>query len=101
MLRGFFNDNLGMPFIVGMNSNFEQNSKLYHDSYKVYVNSDFIGYKTLLAQNENIKDVEKYLRGNGFENFTAKVIGGECYIKSVGRETQDLKDTLGVYLNTR
>ncbi|HHW30270.1 MAG TPA: hypothetical protein GXX20_01130 [Clostridiaceae bacterium] len=76
-------------------------SKISHDSYKVYVNNDYVGDKILFGQNEKIEDLEKYLKNQGFENFSTELIGNQYFIKPAEDEYYDMKNTLNVYLHTK
>lgn len=93
----------GFPFFLNNLADREQNngSKMIHDAYRVYVNNDYVGDKVLVAQNEKVEDVEKYLKNAGFDNFTARLVGNEYIIDSPGNETADMKTTLAVYFNNR
>lgn len=97
------NNFYGLPFLTNNLVDREQNngSKIVHDSYKVFVNNDYVGDKVLVAQNEKIEDVEKYLRNTGFDNFSTKLTGNNYSISSEGTETADMKTTLSVYLHNR
>jgi homoserine acetyltransferase len=104
MFGGGINNNFyGFPvFLLALNGeNRDNGSKLEHDTYRVYVNRDYVGDKTLVAQNEKIEDVEKYLRNKGFDHFSTRLDGNEYVISSQGTETMDMKDTLRIYLNMR
>jgi hypothetical protein len=101
--RGSQNDYIGFPFFFSVARSGEEQSvsKLAHDSYQVYVNNHYVGNKVLIAQNEKIEDVEKYLKNTGFENFSTKIEGNQYKINSQGTESEDLRDTLSVYLHNR
>lgn len=90
-------------FLLGAidNSEILESSKIAHDSYRVFVNNDYVGNKILLAQNEKIEDLEKYLKNNGFKNFSTKLIGNQYIIDSAEDESYDMKNTLNIYLQTR
>lgn len=93
----------GFPFLTNNLLDREQNNgtKIGHDSYRVYVNKDYVGDKVLVAQNEKIDDVEKYLKNIGFTNFSTKLDGNSYMINSEGSETGDMISTLNVYLRNR
>lgn len=102
-----FNDNynnnyVGFPFLFGTNPNAGGgNTKLSEDAYRVFVNNDYVGSKTLYSPVESIDDVSKFLNNQGFTNFTSNLNGDQYVIHSSGNEAHDLKETLHVYLNNR
>ena len=103
MVGGYDNDYLGLPVIYSLDSNNFNNSqgRLLHDSYRVYVNDDFLGNKQLITQGEKIEDVDSYLKNQGFHDFKANLSGNEYKISVEGIQTKDVKDTLAMYLNNR
>lgn len=76
-------------------------NKISHYIYRVFVNSDYVGNKVLLAQNEQIESLEKYLKSKGFKNFSTKLTGNEYVIKPIDGDSHDMKNVLEVYLQTR
>jgi hypothetical protein len=100
MYGNFQNNYFGFPVVFKNNAG-DNNSKLSEDAYRVYVNNDYVGSKTLYSTVESIEDVGKYLSNQGFHNFTSDLNGDQYVIHSNGNETHDLKETLNVYLNNR
>lgn len=97
MDNAFFN----FPFLGTTNSFIEDlNTKLNHDRYEVYVNGDFIGFKTLLTQNETVSDVNDFLHEQGFRAFKGNEDGDHYEIEALDSEEQ-IKQALQVYLQTR
>jgi len=90
-----------MPLAAAnVNSHLEDNeTKIPHDSYDVYVNGDYVGKKTLLEQNEDISDLAKYLKNKGYFQVAEKLDGDHYYITT--DKDQEIKELLGVYLNIR
>ncbi|WEG13054.1 hypothetical protein PU629_01470 [Pullulanibacillus sp. KACC 23026] len=74
--------------------------KLEHDRYEVYVNGDFVGIKTLLTQNEEVTDLNDFLREQGIKAFQAKT-NGDHYEIHTDKMEEPIKDALQVYLQTR
>lgn len=91
----------GFLFGAVDNSDIFDSSKISHDTYKVFVNNDYVGEKVLFAQNEKIEDLEKYLKNKGFENFSTKLIGNQYVINPSEDELYDMKNTLNIYLRTK
>lgn len=92
--NGFF------PILINRRDS-DGGEKLYHDSYEVYVNKDYVGRKTLIAQNESVKDIENHLRLEGFRNFNTNLSGNQVLINSSTDEAKDIKRNLSVYLSIR
>jgi hypothetical protein len=91
----------GLLFGMIDGEDMQGSTKIAHDSYRIFVNNDHVGNKVLLAQNEKIDDLEKYLKNKGFENFSTDLIGNEYTIYPSESQLYDMKNTLEVYLNTR
>lgn len=100
---GFDNEFLGVPLLFGLVNNNDEYSKdkLDHDSYKVYVNDDYIGSKTLVSTIEKIDDVSKYLKTQGCSDFSSRLVGNEYSIKCSASDSKNIKDNLQVYLSNR
>ncbi|NLZ47446.1 MAG: hypothetical protein GX895_01440 [Clostridiales bacterium] len=89
------------PFVINANNNEDQYSKMAHDEYEVYVNDDFIGHKTLVAQGEKVEDIEDYLKTQGFRNFHTKLEGNVYNIHCVEEDSKHMKEVLAIYLRIR
>lgn len=93
------NGELGIPPV---NLDMYSDMKNAHDHYKVYVNGDFVGDKTILAQNEDIFDIENYLSQQGFADFSTELDGDHFIISTENpADAQAMKDALSVYLQIR
>lgn len=90
-----------LPFVVNSKSDEDQYTKMAHDEYKVYVNDDFVGHKTLIAQTENVEDLDHYLKTQGFRNFHSKTMGNVYKIDCVEDDSRHMKEVLSVYLKIR
>lgn len=88
------------PFLGTTNMLSESQTKLSHDRYEVYVNGDFVGFKSLLTQNETLDDVNDFLYEQGYQNFNAESFGDHYDIQTDGSD-EKLKQALQVYLQTR
>lgn len=78
------------------------NTKLSHDSYHVFVNGDFVGNKVLVAQSEQVNDVDTYLQHNGFDDFKSKLEGDHLLIEMPDSEQSEaVKKQLNAYLSIR
>ncbi|MGM0845568.1 MAG: hypothetical protein ACQEUT_11365 [Bacillota bacterium] len=86
-------------FVTNNFSN-EEEMKLHHDSYEIYVNKDFLGKKTLLNQSDKLTDVDDFLRSNGIESFESSLEGDHYYITPHEKKDQLVK-ALEVYLKNR
>lgn len=74
----------------------------FHDSYRVYVNGDYVGNKTLVAESERIHDLESHLCNAGYEEFHMDVSGSTINIITTNENTsQNIKENLKVYLRLR
>lgn len=93
------NGELGIPPV---NLNMYSDMKIAHDRYEVYVNADLVGDKTILTQNEDIFDIEHYLKAQGFEGFSTELDGDHFIIGTENpAEAAAMKKALEVYLNIR
>ncbi|MFD1678132.1 hypothetical protein [Alicyclobacillus fodiniaquatilis] len=91
-----------IPFITPYQLELEQNSKLAHDQYEVYVNDDFVGHKVLLTQSEEIDDVSAYLHRCDFDDFKTNLDGDHYNIFVEDTELADqIKAQLNAYLSIR
>lgn len=99
--NNLFNSNGAFPVFLSSGEFDDNNPKLAHDCYDIYVNRDYVGTKTLIAQNETPKDVESYLKKQGFHNFDASIDAGNILINSSEQEADNIKRNLNVYLNIR
>lgn len=93
------NGNGTFPFFA-FNSMEVADTKLNHDRYEVYVDGDFIGYKTLLTQNEDLNDIHFFLNEHGFQNFEVHE-DGDHYEIQTHASSEKLKQALQVYLQNR
>lgn len=91
--------NPGFPYIPILS---DVDTKMNHDSYEVYVNKNYVGNKTLVAQGENIYDVADYLKEQGFDRFNSHLTGNSFSIEVDNREeSKKMKETLSAYLQIR
>lgn len=73
--------------------------KLQDDRYEIYVNDEFVGYKTLLNQSDSIEDVDDFLKQQGTKEFTGQLDGNHYYIQT--NDANNVKDVLRVYCHNR
>lgn len=99
--NGFYDSNGAFPLMLNPGNLQDNNMKMAHDCYEVYVNGDYVGRKALIVQGENAKDVESYLKEQGFHNFNTKIQADNIIINSIADEASDIKRNLNVYLNIR
>jgi hypothetical protein len=97
MTGQFENQTLGFSYVT--NNNFETNTKLSEDRYEIYVNDDFVGYKTLFNSNDKLNDVNDFLTSQGIKNFQTQLEGDHYYVRAT--ETDKIKDALNVYCHNR
>lgn len=90
-----------LPFTMGVNEDGDKFSKMTHDKYEVYVNDDFVGHKTLVAQTEKVEDIDDYLKTQGFKNFSSVLEGNLYKINCVEVDSRRMKEVLSVYLKIR
>ncbi|WP_031219307.1 hypothetical protein, partial [Alicyclobacillus acidoterrestris] len=68
---------------------------------RVYLNDQFIGYKTLLKQVESPDDITSYLERNNVSGFTADAKDDHYKISVADDEVaHDIRHHLTAYLNT-
>ena len=107
MFNGFGNDIgngggngfLGIPFILSRNGH--DSTNLEEDSYRVYLNNDYVGSKVLYSQIEKIEDLSRYLQNQGFNDFNTKLDGNHYSIHAEGLDAKHMKETLQVHLHNR
>ncbi|GGE28903.1 hypothetical protein GCM10011391_04330 [Pullulanibacillus camelliae] len=80
-----------------VNINAEDDTKLMHDRYEVYVNDDYIGNKTLIAQNEQIEDLNRFLNEQGLYEFSSDFEGDHVSIVS-DTQADRIKEALHIHL---
>lgn len=97
MHNTFDNQGLGLA-ITAINLD-NSNSKLSEDRYEVYVNNDFVGYKTLFNESDRLADVDDFLKSQGVLNFSSELDGDHYKIKA--DESSRVKDILNVYCQNR
>lgn len=97
---GFNNMNtVGIPFLTNGS---DEATKMAHDAYQVYVNNEFVGSKILLAANEEVQDIDNFLKQRGFFDFGSS-LDGNRYILQTDDAFQEKKmvENLQVYLQIR
>ncbi|MBC8059663.1 MAG: hypothetical protein H7Y18_03255 [Clostridiaceae bacterium] len=98
---GWNNNSGGIPFYTGIDYGKDEGI-INHDSYEVYVNGDYVGNKSLLAQGEEISDIDKHLQLEGFRTFDEEVMGNHVDINTNDlEEARRIKQNLNVYLRIR
>ncbi|NLM34405.1 MAG: hypothetical protein GX206_03115 [Clostridiales bacterium] len=90
-----------LPFVMNAKNDEDQYTKIAHDKYEVYVNDDFVGHKTLIAQTEKVEDIDDYLKSQGFRNFRSELEGNIYNINCVEEDSSRMKEVLSVYLKIR
>lgn len=98
---GFNNMNtVGIPFLT--NGPDDDGMKQAHDAYQVYVNKEFVGSKILLAANEEVQDIDNFLKQRGFFDFDS-TLDGNRYTLQTNDAFQEKKmvENLQVYLQIR
>lgn len=85
---------------TNLNDNHEFKNK--QDRYDIYVNKDYVGQKMMFAQNEEIYDVEDFLKEQGVNDFQTELDGDHFHFQTDNdAESQAMKEVLGVYLQSR
>jgi hypothetical protein len=88
-----------MPMnLVNLDS--ESDVKLNEDQYEVYVNENFVGYKTLKNQGEDLTDIDDFLRNQKLNDFSSSVEGDHYKIQS-NEQANDITNALSVYFTNR
>jgi hypothetical protein len=75
------------------------NTKLSEDRYEIYVNNEFIGYKSLKNVSDDLSDVDDFLKSQGINEFQSQLNGDHYLISAT--ETERIKDILNVYCQNR
>jgi hypothetical protein len=78
----------------------EEEMKLHHDQYEVYVGDDFVGSKTLHNQTDKLSDIDDFLRNNGMDSFQTSLKGDHYTIKPNDKADKIVK-ALEVYFKNR
>jgi hypothetical protein len=78
----------------------EEEIKLQHDQYEVYVGDDFVGSKTLLNQADKLSDIDDFLRSNGMDSFQTSLEGDHYTIKP-NEKADKIVRALEVYFKNR
>lgn len=90
---------LAFPFVPSFEN---YNLKDAHDSYRVFLNGDYIGEKVLLSQGEDVTDIEDFLKSRGFKNVKTHLEGNQySIIAEDAEEAHQIKNNLNVYLHLR
>lgn len=95
-MQGTGNVFVGLGFL----NHQDNDTKLNHDRYEVYVNGDYVGQKPLLTASEDISSVNDFLHAQGYNNFIAQLDGDHYNIQSDHKD-HELKQALKIYLHSR
>ncbi|WP_062356706.1 hypothetical protein [Bacillus kwashiorkori] len=87
-----------LPFLT--NNDEINTAKLNEDRYELYVNGDFVGYKTLLNQADDVTDIDSFLKQQGITSFTTE-LSGDHYLIETADDAEKLKDILKIYCQNR
>lgn len=88
------------PFITNLTD--DNDLKERYESYRVFVNSDFVGEKQLVSQNEEgVSAIKSYLDSRGFEDVDIEAEGNEINVSADNEREEDIKRHLSVYLSIR
>jgi hypothetical protein len=74
-------------------------SKLSEDRYEIYVNGDFVGYKTLFNVSDYLSDVDNFIKSQGNIEFKSQLDGDHYNIQT--EESERIKEILDVYCQNR
>ncbi|MFD2443605.1 hypothetical protein ACFSO7_06335 [Bacillus sp. CGMCC 1.16607] len=94
---GFENQALGLA--ITANNSTDNITKLSDDRYEIYVNDDFIGFKTLSNVTDTLDDVDDFLNSQGINGFQSHLDGD--HYKIISYDTDRIKDVLKVYCHNR
>ncbi|MHC0037121.1 hypothetical protein [Pseudoneobacillus sp. C159] len=97
MSEPFQNQSLGLA-ITSMDLSGDD-SNLNEDRYEIYVNNDFIGYKTLLNASDELRDVDDFIKRQGLKNFQTEQHGDHYHIRT--DEVERMKAIIDVYCQNR
>jgi hypothetical protein len=88
-----------LGYALTKNNDSDANAKLSEDRYEIYVNNDFIGYKSLMNTSDDLSDVDDFLKSQGIKEFQSQLDGDHYHISA--SETERIKDVLSVYCQNR
>jgi hypothetical protein len=74
-------------------------TKLSGDRYEIYVNEDFVGYKTLFNVSDSLTDVDDFLKTQGVQNFSSELDGD--HYKIIADEANRIREILDIYCQNR
>ncbi|WP_442599584.1 hypothetical protein [Neobacillus sp. D3-1R] len=86
-------------FGIATNNTANGATKLSEDRYEIYVNEDFVGYKSLHNVSDQISDVDDFIKSQGIVEFKGQLEGDHYYIN--GENPERLKDILSIYCRNR
>ncbi|WP_421385148.1 hypothetical protein ACOJQI_10395 [Bacillus salacetis] len=78
----------------------EDEMKLQHDQYQVYVGDDLIGRKTLLNQADKLSDIDDFLRSNGIDSFQTS-LEGDHYTIQPNEKADKIVKAMEIYFKNR
>lgn len=91
------------PFFTNQNDDDVNGGKVPHDSYRVYVNGDYIGNKISVSQGDgDWKAIGDYLEGRNFKDYEVSSEGNEVYVEVENKEEMmAIRNHLEVYTQLR
>ncbi|RXJ02761.1 hypothetical protein DS745_05465 [Anaerobacillus alkaliphilus] len=94
---------MGIPiFFFTRGGGLAEDVKLNEDSYEVFVEGQYVGDKTLYAQNEDFHDIGDFLERQGFQNLEIELKGDHIIVHADNDdEKKQLRQALEVYLKNR
>ncbi|WP_139193152.1 hypothetical protein [Anaerobacillus alkalilacustris] len=93
---------VGFPIFFNVVGGDVDSLKLSEDRYDVYVEDNYIGEKSLLAQNEDFHVIGDFLERQGFENVQVDLNGDHIVVHaSNNEEAANMIKALKVYLSNR
>lgn len=96
--NGFLYNIAPFPFVEDE----AEHLKMAHDTYEVYVNGAFVGHKILLNMNEDVKDIDSFLKSRGFFGYQSEKKGNEYHLQTNDSYQSELmRENLAIYLQIR
>jgi hypothetical protein len=89
----------GNPLIFTNLSGISEDAKLTEDRYEIYLNQDFIGYKSLLNTSDELSDIDDFLKNQGIHEFQTRLDGDHYYVTSTNDDR--IRDVLTIYFQNR
>lgn len=102
MINNGNNLGFGIPLYFSIRGVEQDTAKLSEDRYEVFVEEDYIGDKSMYAQNEDFHAICDFLEKQGFSNVEVELDGDHIVVHTDSHsQANEMRKALEVYLNNR